>query len=57
MLRSAVRQTYRSVGFLRALIPTAAWTKSAALRLGTFIMSYFASVAAIVILFAAAGIA
>ena len=49
-----IKHTYR---IMRDTIPNANWMKYAALRLGTFIMSYFATVAIIIILFALSGIA
>ena len=46
-----------AVEILWAIIPSLSWMRYAAMRLGTFIMSYAVAVAAIVIGFASAGIA
>ena len=54
----SVLNRLRSVGeTLWAVIPSMSWMRYAAMRLGTFIMSYAVTVAAIVIGFASAGIA
>ena len=49
-----IKNTFR---IIRDTVPNGNWMKYASLRLGTFIMSYFATVAVIVICFALSGIA
>ena len=55
-LQKAAKRFFSFIDFIERVIPTPAWMRYAALRLGTFIMTYLGTIGLVVVIFALSGV-